>query len=115
MRLDELVRSRPLHAVRAHLDVLDDHDMRKVSYAAYALRRLGDPSAMSRLIDALVTTHTVVRSSLSSSGAVTATLDDTGTRIFARRRVATVRLQVPQHEVLSTRVVLSGGVSFHYN
>ena len=115
MRLDELVRSRPLHAVRAHLDVLDDQEMRKVSCAAYALRRLGDQSAMSRLIDALVTTRTVVRSSLSSSGAVTATFDDTGTRISARRRATTVRLQVPQYEVLSALVVLSGGVSFHYN
>lgn len=122
--VDEIVRLRQPTAVAAYIKGLQDANNVRVNRSGYALGQLGDASAIGALIDALITTHTIVIAPPGgrSADAVTATFDsspgqsspisDTGLRTGDQTKIFST--QVQNKEVLQALVKLSNGVSFGY-
>ena len=77
--LDKLAELQPPHVADPFVTALKDADNGKVNRGAIALARLRDPSTISPLIDALVTTHTRVLPGRAGPNATTTAFSDGGT------------------------------------
>jgi hypothetical protein len=127
--LDKIVPRRLATTVPTYVRGLKNVSNPRINRSAAALKRLGDPAAVEPLIESLVTVHpmriapgshpdavavTFLRQpSSGSSGSSSSPLSGGG---FSNRSVPEfIPLQVPNQEVLSALVELSGGVSFGFD
>lgn len=115
--VDQLERLKPPGVQKFYLKALQGKDNWQVNRAAYALGRLGDNSAISPLVDALITTHVFTAPSSGGSGdAVSTSFSPAGGTSFqAGASPKSVRLQVPNQDVLKSLILLTGGVSFNFD
>ncbi len=114
--VDQLVLLKPPKAVTDYINALKDENNVRVNRAAAALARLGDTTAIVPLIDALVTSHRIVITPAGSSpDAVTTSFSSTGTGFSMGNKTQTGVVRVPNPQVLSALVKLSGGVSFNFD
>jgi len=125
--LDEIVRRRPANAVDVYVNHLKDANNARVNIAAAALMRLGDPGAISPLIEALVTTHTIVLPaagppdtvttsfSPDAPGGPTPEIPRTGTEMRHGGRPVAIHRKAFNQDVLTALVTLSGGVNFSFD
>jgi len=122
--LDRIVRLQPPHVEKQYVKALRDENNVRLNRAAYALGRLEDKSVLSPLINALVTTHTIVVSK--SSDAYTLTFSNTnggaaggsplgGTGFSAGGDAQVIARTVNNQEVLTALIRLSGGVNFGFD
>lgn len=127
VRLEQL---KPVGIDKPYIDALQDKNNAHVNRAGYALGQLKQTSAIGPLIEALVTTHTVVIPSSNGPGGVSTTFTppapghehmaacrDRGTlsglSAGDNTKVIPVRIQNP--EVLGALVKLSEGITFGYD
>ncbi len=122
--LDRIVRLQPPHVEKRYVKALRDENNVRLNRAAYALGRLEDKSVLSPLINALVTTHTIVVSK--PSDAYTLTFSNTnggaaggspwgGTGFSAGGDAQVIARTVNNQEVLTALIRLSGGVNFGFD
>jgi len=128
--LDEIVRLNPPGAVETYVKTLKDKNNVRLNLAGAALGQLGDASAVAPLIDALVTTHTIVirprkgRSkgatsvSFQKDGGGTSggsnPVPEMGTTMTTGNRTKVIHKTVSNQDVLQSLVVLTGQ-SFGFN
>jgi hypothetical protein len=121
--LAQLMRHRPPHISQPYLDSLSDRNNIRVNRAAHALGRLGDPSCMVPLIDALFTTHYVVlqpkrkgRTTTFVRSADPASSTPWGGIGFSSGNQPLVLGQTLRNEeVLQALILLSGGANFGFD
>jgi HEAT repeats len=135
--LDHLVRQKRPEITSAYVQVLRDENNGRVNRAAMALKRLEDKTAVSALIDALVTTHKFrlpgegrnpdsvsttfaavnpsAANSITSGPGAPAAASPLGAGFMTGARSEFVYRRVPNQEVLSALVHLSGGNSFGFD
>jgi len=131
--VDQIVAQKPPGAAEAYIKALSDKNNVRINLAAQALARLGEKSAIGPLIDSLVTTHEIVLPPAGgkSTGAMTMTfqnptaggtsagsgnpLPKVGSELSTGSSARVIRRTVPNQEVLSALVVLTGGVSFSFD
>lgn len=117
--LDEVVSAKYQPAVNRYVQALKSKDNPTINRAAAGLRAMSDPSAVSPLIDALVTTHTFQiqkgqpgqTSAAFGSGAGAGP----GGFTFGGSGVETRKVDMENHDVLSALTELTGGVSFNFD
>ena len=127
--LEQLAQDPLPEMTKAYVDALNDENNQKVNRAAMSLGKLNDKTTIEPLIEALVTTHKVVRpgrggasrdtttttfaNSSDGSGSPNAPFSGTGLELGDKSQ--TFFRQVPNQEVLETLVKLSGGASFGFD
>jgi hypothetical protein len=123
--LDRIVRLQPPHVEKRYVDALKDANNARVNRAAIALGRLGDKSVLPPLIQALVTTHTIVIPK--PSDGYTATFARTehggpgggaplgGTGISAGGQPQVIPRTFKNEDVLTALIRLSGGANFSFD
>jgi PBS lyase HEAT-like repeat len=125
--LDKIVKLKPPHAAQQYVSCLRDANNVRLNRAAYALGRIEDKSAISPLIDALVTTHYLVlpaksdayTATFSPSGAspsgATPSSPQTGTGFSSGDDRKVIPRTVTNQEALEALIRLSGGVNFGFD
>jgi hypothetical protein len=127
--LDKIVEIAPPHIAEEYVKVLKDENNARLNRAAHALGRLNDESALSPLIDALITTHHVIipkrsdaytttflkpaTSGLSGPGGSLSPLG--GTSFSAGDETKVIPRTARNEEVLQALINLSGGVNFGFD
>lgn len=123
--LDKIVRLRPPHVEKRYVEALKGENNVRLNRAAYALGRLQEKSAISPLIDALVTTHYIVLPKTSDAYTATFAKSDGGgaagggsplggTGFSAGGETRVIPRTVKNQEVLTALIRLSGGVNFGF-
>lgn len=125
--IDEL---EPAGIARPLVDALQDANNVRVNRAGFALGRLGQHAAIGPLIDALVTTHTIVLTPAGGPDGISTTFTptapgaahptlcrDRGTLsgLSAGNQTKVIPRRVKNQEVLTALVKLSEGVTFGYD
>ncbi len=86
-----------------------------INRAAFALGKMGDPSAVAALIDALVTVHKKTVTS-GGSGKTSAGFDNSGGGGMSMgSRTKVIKFPVRNRDVLDALISLSGGVNFDFD
>jgi hypothetical protein len=128
--LDALVKRNPPGLAVCYVKVLQENDNVRLNRAAHALGRLEDRSVLSPLIDALVTTHTIVlperprgyhatfRNPISTGGIPApfpghAPTGNSG--LSAGSEATTIPWTVSNQEVLQALIQLSHGANFGFD
>lgn len=108
--LDKLVALQPPKVADAFIDALKDEYNARINRAALALARLGDRSAVSPLIDALITTHTHVLPGAPGTGpnSTTTSFSDSGTGFKQNEGPKVIVAHVQNQHVLGALNKLSG-------
>lgn len=120
-----LVRTKTPALIEQYTKVLRDENNERVNRAAYVLGRFGESSAIGPLIDALVTSHTIVspargnpQATSASFGSVT---DASGKTLasgpsFSRGQGPTVQVvKIPNQEALNALGKLAGDATFGFD
>ena len=123
--VDKIVALGPPHMAEQYTKVLSDPNNVRLNRAAHVLGRLADPSAISALVDALVTTHTIVIPKQSdaytatflrpSAGAPGTSSPLGGTGLAAGGQPKVIPRTVTNPQVLEALIKLSGGVNFGFD
>jgi hypothetical protein len=121
--LAQLIRHRPPHISKPYLDSLNDRSNIRVNRAAHALGRLGDPSCMVPLIDALFTTHYVVlqpkrkgrTTTFVRSADPTSSTPWGGIGFSSGTQPLVLGQTLRNEEVLQALILLSGGANFGFD
>ncbi|MEQ8788660.1 MAG: HEAT repeat domain-containing protein [Pirellulaceae bacterium] len=128
--LEQIADLNPKSIAKPFVDALKDENNVRVNRAGFALGRLEQRAAMGPLIDALVTTHTIVLKSGQGPDTVTTTFTrpppgaasptlcrDRGvlSGLSAGDQTKVIPMRVNNQEVLTALVKLSGGVTFGYD
>jgi hypothetical protein len=126
--VDRIVRLEPPHLAPRYVEALKDENNVRVNRAAYALGRLEDKSAISPLIDALVTTHyTIVKRGsdnyttgfvnpvLSGPQAASPSSPFGATSLSAGNKTKVIPHVVKNQRVLDALISLSGGANFGFD
>ena len=114
--LDDLDDAPHPELVAFYIQKLRDKDNVIVNRAAVGLARLKDPSAITPLVDALVTTHTFKIETGVPAGSTTSTFGSQGTGFSTGGggpRI--VKQEMHNPSVLDALVVLAGDVNFNYD
>jgi hypothetical protein len=114
---EALLRMQSPAAKEAYLDALADENNVRINRAAYMLGQLGDPSAIARLIDRLVTAHKVV-SGPTGRGAgegYSTSFGDGGTSFQGGQSPKVYFHTVQNGEVLAALTRLAGGQTFGFD
>lgn len=112
--LEYLVKSGRPGIAAPFIRALRSRDNSTVNRAAHALREIGNPTAISPLIDALVTEHKIVYGN-GSGPQQRYTMDSSGTFSFGGGGPRIEKRKLKNPAVLSALVVLTGGQSFDYD
>ena len=115
--LDALAKTRHPELVSVYVQALHSKDNMRVNRAAFCLRKLGDKSAISPLIQALQTRHKFIEGS-GNPGQMSTTFGSgpglSGGGLSVGGGAKEVKVWIQNHEVLRALVALSG-VNFEYN
>jgi len=108
--LDKLVQLQPPHVADGFIAALKDQSNPRVNRAGAALGRLQDKSAISPLIDALITTHTVVLPGRPGAGpnSTSTTFGDGGTVMKQNEGPRVQITHVQNQQVLDALTKLTG-------
>jgi hypothetical protein len=112
--LESLVKARRPGLTTQYVKALKSKDNVIVNRAATALAQLGDPSAVSPLIDALVTEHTYMVGGNPSGGDTYSVSPSNGTFGFGGGRPKAVKQTQQNPDALTALVRLTGGENFGY-
>lgn len=113
--LDIIVRLKAPHVADSFITALKDSNNTVVNRAAMALARIGDQSAISPLIDSLITVHQRTLPGRIPAGATASTFSsDGGTSIVQNEGPRVIIAQVENQEVLSALTKLTG-TTFGYD
>lgn len=115
--LDYLVRNHQPVNISRYIKALKSRDNETILRAAEALERIGDPEAISPLIDALVTTHKFVNPN-SNPGQMSASFDPSGGGgggLAMGGKPKVIKVDKQNREVRRALVELSGGQDYNYN
>lgn len=120
--LAELVRLKPPQVTSLYVESLTHSNNARLNRAAHALGRLGDPSCMAPLIDALITTHYVIlppRFKARQTSFVRSEMPDgsspwEGTAYTSQDSPIVLCHTFRNEEVLQALIQLSGGVNFGF-
>ncbi|HUE69737.1 MAG TPA: HEAT repeat domain-containing protein [Pirellulaceae bacterium] len=115
--LDRLVTIQVPHLAEEYIDALRDPSNERVNRAAVALARLGDRSAISPLIDALITFHRRVLPGRPGMGpdATAATFTPDGSSFVQNEGPKVQIVRVQNRQVLDALSQLSGGSGFGFD
>lgn len=124
--VDQVVDGRPGFAVEAYVKGLKDPSNVRVNRSAQALADLGSPQAIPPLIDALITTHTMMSAEKSpnsssstmvtpANSAAEALMPSGGTSFSAGCRSRVIPIRAQNQSVLAALVKLTNGASFGFN
>lgn len=114
--VDRLVQMKQHRVVDAYIDALRDPRNETVNKAAVALGRLNERSAVSPLIDALITTHTLVKPSQYAPDATAVSFNHTtGTSMMKNDSAHVYITRIQNQHVLHTLSQLSGGSNFGFD
>ena len=109
---------RPVH-ILPYVQALTSKDNVVVNRAAYALGRIGDPAAISPLIDALVTTHKQVQPASGGGQQISAGFNPSGTGggglTMGGNGPVVVKFDKQNERVLQALIKLSGNQNFDYD
>jgi len=114
--LDYLAAAKRPEIVGLYVEALRSKNNQKVNRAAVALKKLGDPDAISPLIDSLVTEHKR-KIGGGQEGQINAAFSPEGGSglSFGSKRPKLVKQVLRNPEVLNALVKLSGGANFGYD
>ncbi len=114
--LDYLVAAAPPGIVGQYVKALVSKSNDEVNRAAVALKMLGDPDAISPLVDSLITVHKT-RVGGGQEGQMNATFSPQGDAglSMGSKRARIVKEDFRNPDVLDALVVLSGGANFIYD
>lgn len=115
--LDAITERRSPDAVSTFVAALKDSDNDRIRGAAVGLARLGDPSAIAPLIDALVTVHTIEIPGTGnrSADSISTTFSNEEPEITVGDGRQVVEQAIANQDVLSALVTLTGGVDYHFD
>jgi hypothetical protein len=116
--LDRLIALQVPHLAEEYIDALRNPSNERVNRAAVALARIGDRSAISPLIDALITFHRRVLPGRPGMGpdATAATFTPDGGGSFVQNEGPKVQIvRVQNQQVLDALGTLSGGSGFGFD
>ena len=115
--IGKIVRQNVPHIVDPFVAALKDANNIRVNRAAMALSRIGDKTAISPLIDALITTHARVVPGRPGTGpdSTTTTFSKEGTTMKKNEGPQVVIARVQNQHVLDALSRLAGGVSFGFD
>ncbi len=117
--LEEVARLEPPNAVPSYIATLQNSSNRRVNAAAIALARLGDPSAIEPLIEALVTVHEYAVRFGGPSDAVSTSFakgsGGGGASFVSGGRTEIIRVPYQNHDVLKALVRLARGPTFGFD
>jgi hypothetical protein len=115
--VDKIVRRKQPHIADPFIAALQDKNNIRVNRAAMALAKIGDKSAISPLIDALVTTHARTLPGRPGMGpdATSSTFSSQGTSLTKNEGPQVLVARVQNQPVLDALAQLSGGVSFGFD
>jgi hypothetical protein len=108
--LDKLVQLNPPRVADPFIAALKDEYNARINRAALALSRINDRSAVSPLIDALITTHTHVQPGRPGAGpdSTTTTFSSNGTSMQQNEGPKVIVARVQNQHVLDALTKLSG-------
>lgn len=114
--LDRLLELNPPHLALPYINALKDQYNERINRAAAALGRIDDPSAVSPLIDALITTHTHVLPRKPGTGpnSTTTGFSDDGTTFKQNEAPEVLVVHVQNQHVLDALTRLTGA-NFGYD
>jgi len=111
---ERLIVIGPHQALPAILSALAGADNARINRAAEAIGRLGVPSAVSPLINALETQHMVVAGDGAAEGATSATFTPSGGGLSMGSGKKNIKVSVQNERVLQALISLTG-VNFEWN
>ncbi len=117
--LDQVAAHKYRPAIGKYVQELKSKDNAVINRAAVGLRQMKDPSAVGPLIDALVTTHTLVidqgQSGQTQAAFGTGANSGGGSFNFGGGGPKIIKQPYENREVLQALVDLTGGVSFNFD
>ena len=107
--LERVIQLQDPEALTTYVGALNDENNQRVNRAAVALTRLGDPSAIGQLIEALITTH---RLAVPGGPYVITTFSDDGPGLSVGNRSPIVIQHMQNKGVLTALITLTEGGQF---